>query len=95
MKLKTTPQGNRSETRNISAWALYAGAGYTFKNMPWTPRIGYAYVFASGDDNPVTGDTTTFDHLYPTGHAQLGYMDQAGWQNIIDHQIHFNVKPTK
>ncbi|MFQ5686880.1 MAG: alginate export family protein, partial [Candidatus Scalindua sp.] len=31
----------------------------------------------------------------PTGHAQLGYMDNAAWQNIEDHQIHFSVKPTK
>jgi hypothetical protein len=84
---------NRSEA--IQAFALYAGAGYTFKDMAWTPRIGYAYVFASGDDNHGTGAAETFDHIYPTGHAQLGYMDYAAWQNIKDHQIHFSIKPSK
>ncbi len=84
---------NRSEP--IQAWAIYAGAGYTFKDMPWTPRIGYAYVFASGDEDYGVGAAKTFDHIYPTGHAQLGYMDLAAWQNIEDHQIHFSVKPTK
>ncbi len=86
---------NRSVTNGISAWAIHAEAGYTFSSVPWTPRIGYAYSFASGDDNPLTGDTTTFDHLYPTAHAHNGYMDQTSWQNIRDHQIHFSVKPTK
>lgn len=88
--------GNSGDTSDsIQAWAIYAGAGYTFKDMPWTPRIGYAYVFASGDDKPLTGSAKTFDHLYPTGHAQLGYIDNAAWQNIEDHQIHLSFKPTK
>jgi hypothetical protein len=84
---------NRSNP--IQAFGIYAGAGYTCKEIPWTPRIGYAYVFASGDERPTTGGSKTFDHLYPTGHAQLGYIDFAAWQNIKDHQIHFSVKPTK
>jgi len=79
----------------IQAWAIYAGTGYTFNNIPWTPRIGYAYVFASGDDEYGVGSAKTFDHLYPTGHAQVGYMDYAAWQNIKDHQIHLSLKPTK
>jgi len=79
----------------IQAWAIYAGAGYTFKELPWSPRIGYAYVFASGDDDHGVGAAKTFDHLYPTGHAHLGYADYVAWQNIRDHQIHFTVKPTK
>jgi Alginate export len=84
---------NKSE--DIQAFAIYAGGGYTFKDVAWTPRIGYAYVFASGDDRPGEGAAKTFDQLYPTGHAQLGYIDFAAWQNIADHQIHFSVKPTK
>lgn len=79
----------------IQAFAVYAGGGYTFKNVAWTPRIGYAYVFASGDEKKGIGAAKTFDHIYPTGHAQLGYMDVAAWQNIKDHQIHFSIKPTK
>jgi len=80
---------------NISAWAIHAEAGYTFKNLPWTPRIGYAYSFASGDDNFDTGTQKTYKQVSPTQHAHNGYMDVTSWQNIIDHQVHFNVKPTK
>lgn len=79
----------------IQAFAVYAGGGYTFKNIPWTPRIGYAYAFASGDERPNSGGAKTFDHLYPTGHAQLGYIDFVAWQNIKNHQIHLSFKPTK
>jgi hypothetical protein len=82
-------------SQTIQAFAIHAEVGYTFKNVPWTPRIGYAYSFASGDDKPNQGSSKTFDHLYPTGHAHNGYMDITGWQNIKDHQIHLNIKPTK
>ncbi len=80
---------------NIEAWAIHAEAGYTFKNLPWTPRIGYAYSFASGDDNYNQGTQKTFKQISPTQHAHNGYMDVTSWQNIIDHQLHLNVKPTK
>lgn len=86
---------NSNVTNDIQAWAIYAGAGYTFQNVMWTPRIGYAYSYASGDSRPGEGAVKTFDHLYPTGHAHNGYMDITAWQNIRDHQIHFSVHPTK
>ena len=88
-----SPTVNSKE--NIDAWAIHAEAGYTFKNLPWTPRIGYAYSFASGDDNFDVGSQKTYKQVSPTQHAHNGYMDVTSWQNIIDHQLHFNVKPTK
>ena len=81
-------------SNNINAFAIHAEAGYTFKNIPWTPRIGYAYSFASGDDRS-GGDEKTYKQVSPTQHAHNGYMDITSWQNIVDHQLHFNVKPTK
>jgi hypothetical protein len=84
-----------NESQVIQAHAVHAEVGYTFKSVPWTPRIGYAYSFASGDERPDTGSAKTFDHLYPTAHAHNGYMDMVSWQNIEDHQIHLSAKPTK
>ena len=86
---------NENAKENISAWAIHAEAGYTFKNLPWTPRIGYAYSFASGDDNYDQGSQKTYKQVSPTQHAHNGYMDVTSWQNIIDHQLHLNLKPTK
>ncbi len=91
---KVEPAGTRA-SMDISAHAGAYGGGYTFSNVPWTPRIGYDYVYASGDRRPGSGDSKTFSQLYPTGHARLGYIDFHGWQNIKDHQLHLTLKPTK
>jgi len=93
--LATGSSEKENRKKDINAWAIHAEAGYTFKNVPWTPRIGYAYSFASGDDGFDTGSQKTYKQVSPTQHAHNGYMDVTSWQNIIDHQIHFNVKPTK
>ena len=87
--------GLSPKSNSINAFAIHAEAGYTFKNVPWTPRIGYAYSFASGDDSFGAGSAKTFKQISPTQHAHNGYMDITSWQNIKDHQIHFNMKPTK
>ena len=89
-----TSFSNRS-SQPISAFAGAWGVGYTFSSVPWSPRIGYQYAFASGDDSPDNGSDTTFAQLYPTGHARLGYMDYHAWQNIRAHKIEFSAKPTK
>ncbi len=93
-------QRGRTEATTYRSLSIdaYGGAydvGYTFKNVAWTPRIGYSYVFASGDDDATDGDSETFSHLYPTQHATMGYIDFHSWQNIRDHQVHFSVKPSK
>jgi hypothetical protein len=81
--------------RDIDAFAGAWGAGYTFSNVAWSPRVGYQYAYAEGDDNPTDNDNDTFDHLFPTGHARLGYMDVHGFQNIQAHKIELAAKPTK
>jgi hypothetical protein len=89
-----TGNANRS-SESISAFAGAWGAGYTFSNVGWSPRIGYQYAFASGDDTPDNGGDDTFSQLYPTGHARLGYMDIHGWQNLRAHKIELSAKPSK
>ncbi len=79
----------------IQAFAGAWSAGYTFSNVAWSPRIGYQFAFASGDDRPGAGSAKTFSQLYPTGHARLGYIDFHGWQNIQAHKIAFSAKPSK
>ncbi len=80
---------------DIDAFAGAWGVGYTFSNVPWSPRIGYQFAIASGDDDSADRDAETFSQLYPTGHARLGYIDFHGWQNIQAHKIMFSAKPTK
>lgn len=51
------------------------------------PTTGF-YVFgelaaATGDGTPGDGVESTFHQLFPTGHAHLGYLDYAAWQNVV------------
>ncbi len=86
---------NASTDMDISAFAGAWGVGYTFSNVAWSPRIGYQFALAEGDDNPNDDDNDTFDHLYPTGHARMGYIDAHAWQNIQAHKIMLTAKPSK
>lgn len=78
------------------AWAFAGRVGYTFKDVAWTPRIGFEYAFASGDDDPTDGDHETFDNLYPTNHTQgnYGFIDLVSWQNMHDFRPSLKVNPT-
>ena len=95
-------QGNGSggHSVDIQAFGIGVKAGYTFSNIPWSPRVGYEFEYASGDDKPGTSKTAqssskTFDNLYPLGHAHLGYMDIHGFQNIMAHAVRLSAKPSK
>ena len=86
---------NAGTDMDISAYAGAWGVGYTFGDVAWSPRVGYQYAVASGDEDHADGDNDTFDHLYPTGHARMGYMDFHAFQNIRAHKVEFSAKPSK
>ena len=90
---KTEATSYRSTS--IDAFAGAWGVGYTFSNVGWSPRIGYQFAYASGDDDTLDRDDESFDAIYPTGHARMGYLDFHSWQNIEAHKIEFSAKPTK
>lgn len=66
----------------VQAWAWTIDAGYTFDQYACEPRIGAAFDWASGDENPFDGKVGTFNQLFPFGHYYLGWMDLIGRQNI-------------
>lgn len=80
---------------NLSAFAVHAGSGYTFKDLPWTPRVGVTYDFASGDDDPKDNDSHSFQNLFPSNHDRFGLMDEFSWRNLHDARFEINVKPAK
>lgn len=84
-------------TKDQEAWAFAGKTGYTFKNVAWTPRIGFEYDYASGDSDPTDATHETFDNLYPTNHWQgiYGFADLVSWQNMHDFRAQVKVSPTK
>ncbi len=92
---ETVAQFGAAPSQTIQAFAGAWGAGYTFGNVAWSPRVGYQFAFATGDDRAGLGSSKTFNQLYPTGHARLGYMDFHGWMNIQAHKIMLTAKPSK
>jgi hypothetical protein len=77
-----------------AAYYIHADGGYTW-TMPWSPRLGLEFNYASGDKSSTDSTHGTFDTLYPTTHAVVGIMDLYSMQNIEDLRINLTLKPTK
>lgn len=87
-------QGNDTDDRDIESMGYAVNVGYTIP-VDMSPRIYAEYVFADGDDNSSDDDVETFNQLFPTGHAHLGYMDLVGFQNVEAWRFGASIKPTK
>ncbi len=79
----------------VHAWMVGSDAGHTWKSAPMTPRAGLGFDYATGDDTPRDQSHDTWNQLYPTGHAFLGYIDLVGRQNIIAPNVNVSFKPLK
>lgn len=65
------------------AGAFALKATYTFAKVWGAPYVLGEFSGASGDGTPGDGVDHTFNQLFPTGHAHLGYMDYVGWSNVV------------
>jgi len=82
-----------SDYRGVQAGMLGALGGYTFEDVLWKPSLGSIFYYGSGDKDPTTGNITTFNTLYPLGHAYWGQIDNLSGQNLLDYGVQFGVKP--
>ncbi len=74
------------DKRNQSLFAQMGsvGVGYNAKQLCWSPQAWLYLDYASGDSSPTTGESHTFNQLFPFGHYYFGFLDVIGRQNIID-----------
>jgi hypothetical protein len=84
----------RAPRLDQSAWAFILQGGYTWKKLPWTPRLAMIVSCASGDRNSADGGSQTFLNLLPSNHGLYGAMDLSSLQNIEDYRLSFSVKPS-
>jgi len=91
--------GGNTRDLHINAHAEAAKIGFTFKPVPFQPRLGFEFNYASGDGGNAaggrnSGNFNTFDNLYPTNHVHYGYMDLMAWRNMVNYQAVFDIKPS-
>ncbi|MBI1310764.1 alginate export family protein [bacterium] len=79
---------------NLFAGMATAGLGRNWKEASLTPTFWMYYDYASGDSNPGSGSSHTFNQQFPFGHYYMGWMDLVGRQNIHDVNAHLYLYPT-
>ncbi len=83
-----------ADSNRVEAYAAHARVGYTF-DAPWKPRVAAEFSYASGDRDPTDGKIETFDNLFTSPTVDYGRMNLVSWQNLLDYQLTFGVKPRK
>ena len=79
-------QGGRYGGVLHRAALLHVGGSFTAE-LPGRPKLGAAFNYGSGDDDPHDGVHGTFDQLYPLGHAYYGYIDLFALQNLRNTEV--------
>lgn len=76
-------QFGQFNAESISAWSVASDTGYTFLQMPFTPRIGLKANIISGDSSPDSPVLGTFNPMFPKGNY-FGTIGLIGPYNLIN-----------
>jgi hypothetical protein len=76
-------QFGRFDSGDIRAWSAASETGYTFTNVPYSPRAGLRTNIISGDRNPGSPGLQTFNPLFPKG-KYFGEIGLIGPVNLIN-----------
>lgn len=80
---------------SIHAGAGFVKAGYQVNAVPWKPRFGGEYDYATGNPHRNATRIGTYDQQYPSNHNAFGLTDLFGFQNIAQKRINVDMAPTK
>jgi hypothetical protein len=83
-----------------SSDSIHSGAGIvkvsrTFNSLPWKPRLGGEYDYATGNPHQNPNRISTYDQQYPSDHNAFGLVDLFGFQNIKQERVNLDLGPTK
>jgi len=68
---------------------------YTAKSLPWQPRLGGEFDYATGNAHRDPNRIGTYDQSYPSNHNAFGLTDLFGYENIRQERINLDLGPTK
>lgn len=68
---------------------------YTATHLPWKPRLGGEYDYATGNAHRSPYRISTYDQQYPSNHNAFGLLDLFGYENIRQERINLDLGPTK
>jgi len=85
-------QTGRIANDSIAAWGFGSIAGYRFRSLPLSPRLGVQLDAASGNSDPGGHRLETFNPLFPNGYYENlgGY---TGFVNFIDVKPSVSIAP--
>lgn len=95
LQLGTSSSAANGPALNHQAFFLHLSLGYT-SALPWQPRLGLAYDYASGDQNPEDGENNRFDTLYGARRFEYGPTGSYGAiarSNLSSPEIRLDCKP--
>ena len=82
-------------TDSIHAGAGIAKVAYLFDFLPWKPRLGGEYDYATGNPHRNPARISTYDQQYPSNHNAFGLFDLFGFQNLKQQRVNLDLGPTK
>ena len=68
---------------------------YSVPKLPWSPRIGGEYDYATGSTRRTPYRISTYDQQYPSNHNTFGLFDLYGYQNIRQERLNLDLGPTQ
>lgn len=85
---------------SYSSDSIHAGAdvikvAYLLSYLPWKPRLGGEYDYATGNPHRNPNRIGTYDQQYPSNHNAFGLFDLFGFQNIKQQRVNLDLGPTK
>jgi hypothetical protein len=83
-RLEAVLQWGSFGSGDILAWTVASDTGYTWRQAPWTPRLGLSTNVASGDRNPDNRNLQTFNPLFPRGNyfSELSLLGPRNFYNV-------------
>ncbi len=79
---------------SIHAGQSFGKVSYSANSLPWKPRLGGEYDYATGNSHRNPDRIGTYDQEYPSNHNAFGLFDLFGYENIRQERLNLDLGPT-